>query len=140
MSKSACQTPCQLASCFFIFLTHFFFSSFPFLFFFFFFFALQKTCQSGNWCNVCMQIISASNWVEGKNLIFEVPCCSLFFFFLLLARIKTLFITYKMIFATPKFVEAMCARGLSQIVANIGNLNETNFSNPCKLVLDHTTI
>ena len=62
------------------------------------------------------------------------------FFFLMLARIKTLFITYKMIFATPKFVEAMCARGLSQIVANIGNLNETNFSNPCKLVLDHTTI
>ena len=62
------------------------------------------------------------------------------FFFLLLAWIKTLFITYKMIFATPKFVEAMCARGLSQIVANIGNLNETNYSNPCKLVLDHTTM
>ena len=80
MSKSACQTPCQLASCFFIFLTHSFFSSFPFLFFFFFF-VLHKTCQSGNWCNVCMQIISASNWVERKNLIFEVPCCSPFFFF-----------------------------------------------------------
>ena len=125
-----------------IMLLHLFNSFFLFFLsfsFFLFFFALHKTCQSGNWCNVCMQIISASNWVEGKNLIFEVPCCSPFFF-LMLARIKTLFITYKMIFATPKFVEAMCARGLSQIVANIGNLNETNFSNPCKLVLDHTTI
>ena len=126
-----------------IMLLHLFNSFFLFFLsfsFFLFFFAPHKTFQSGNWCNVCMQIISASNWVEGKNLIFEVPCCSPFFFFLMLARIKTLFITYKMIFATPKFVEAMCARGLSQIVANIGNLNETNFSNPCKLVLDHTTI
>ena len=138
MSKSACQTPCQLASCFFIFLTRSFFSSFPFLFFFFFFCTSQNLsvwklvqCVHANY--LCIKL----GWREESDfwssLLFT-------FFFLMLARIKTLFITYKMIFATPKFVEAMCARGLSQIVANIGNLNETNFSNPCKLVLDHTTI
>ena len=138
MSKSACQTPCQLASCFFIFLTRSFFSSFPFLFFVFFFCTSQNLsvwklvqCVHANY--LCIKL----GWREESDfwssLLFT-------FFFLMLARIKTLFITYKMIFATPKFVEAMCARGLSQIVANIGNLNETNFSNPCKLVLDHTTI
>ena len=139
MSKSACQTPCQLASCFFIFLTHFFFSSFPFLFFFFFFCTSQNLsvwklvqCVHANY--LCIKL----GWREESD--FWSSLLFTFFFFLLLARIKTLFITYKMIFATPKFVEAMCARGLSQIVANIGNLNETNFSNPCKLVLDHTTI
>ena len=36
------------------------------------------------------------------------------------------------------FVEAMCARGSSEMVAHIDKLNETNFSNPCQLVLDHT--
>ena len=35
------------------------------------------------------------------------------------------------------FLEAMCAMGSSEMVANIDNLNETNFSNPCQLVLDH---
>ena len=68
-------------------------------------FLLHKTCQPGNWCNVCMQIISASKWVEGKNLIQKFLVFHLFFFFfffLLLAQIKSLFITYKMIFATPK--------------------------------------
>ena len=138
MSKSACQTPCQLASCFFIFLTRSFFSSFPFLFFLFF-------CTSQNlsvWrlvqCVHANYLCIKLGWREESD--FWSSLLFTFFFFLLLAWIKTLFITYKMIFATPKFVEAMCARGLSQIVANIGNLNETNYSNPCKLVLDHTTM
>ena len=138
MSKSACQTPCQLASCFFIFLTRSFFPSFPFHFFLFF-------CTSQNlsvWrlvqCVHANYLCIKLGWREKSD--FWSSLLFTFFFFLLLAWIKTLFITYKMIFATPKFVEAMCARGLSQIVANIGNLNETNFSNPCKLVLDHTTM
>ena len=138
MSKSACQTPCQLASCFFIFLTRSFFSSFPFLFFLFF-------CTSQNlsvWrlvqCVHANYLCIKLGWREESD--FWSSLLFTFFFFLLLAWIKTLFITYKIIFATPKFVEAMCARGLSQIVANIGNLNETNYSNPCKLVLDHTTM
>ena len=114
-----------------------FFLSFSFLFFFF--------CTSQNlsvWklvqCVHANYLCIKLGWREESD--FWSSLLFTFFFFLLLARIKTLFITYKMIFATPKFVEAMCARGLSQIVANIGNLNETNFSNPCKLVLDHTTI
>ena len=113
-----------------------FFLSFAFFLFFFCTsqnFSVWKLVQCVHANYLCIKL----GWKEESDfwssLLFT-------FFFLLLAWIKTLFITYKMIFATPKFVEAMCARGLSQIVANIGNLNETNFSNPCKLVLDHTTM
>ena len=138
MSKSACQTPCQLASCFFIFLTHSFFSSFPFFFsFFFLYFTKLVSLEIGAMCACKLSLHQIG--LKGRIWFLKFLVVHLFFF-LLLAWIKTLFITYKMIFATPKFVEAMCARGLSQIVANIGNLNETNFSNPCKLVLDHTTM
>ena len=120
------------------------FNSF-FLFFLSFSFFLFFFCTSQNlsvWklvqCVHANYLCIKLGWKEESD--FWSSLLFTFFFFLLLAWIKTLFITYKMIFATPKFVEAMCARGLSQIVANIGNLNETNFSNPCKLVLDHTTM
>ena len=120
------------------------FNSF-FLFFLSFAFFLFFFCTSQNlsvWklvqCVHANYLCIKLGWKEESD--FWSSLLFTFFFFLLLAWIKTLFITYKMIFATPKFVEAMCARGLSQIVANIGNLNETNFSNPCKLVLDHTTM
>ena len=137
MSKSACQTPCQLASCFFIFLTHSFFSFLSFSFFLnFLHFTKLVSLEIGAMCACKLSL----HQIGLKGRIWFLKFLVVHLFFLLLARIKTLFITYKMIFATPKFVEAMCARGLSQIVANIGNLNETNFSNPCKLVLDHTTI
>ena len=116
-----------------------------FLFFLSFAFFLFFFCTSQNlsvWklvqCVHANYLCIKLGWKEESD--FWSSLLFTFFFFLLLAWIKTLFITYKMIFATPKFVEAMCARGLSQIVANIGNLNETNFSNPCKLVLDHTTM
>ena len=136
MSKSACQTPCQLASCFFIFLTHSFFSFLSFSFFLIFLhFTKLVSLEIGAMCACKLSL----HQIGLKGRIWFLKFL-VHLFFLLLARIKTIFITYKMIFATPKFVEAMCARGLSQIVANIGNLNETNFSNPCKLVLDHTTI
>ena len=114
-----------------------FFLSFSFFSFFFCTsqnFSVWKLVQCVHANYLCIKL----GWREESD--FWSSLLFTFFFFLMLARIKTLFITYKMIFATPKFVEAMCARGLSQIVANIGNLNETNFSNPCKLVLDHTTI
>ena len=137
MSKSACQTPCQLASCFFIFLTHSFFSFLSFSFFLnFLHFTKLVSLEIGAMCACKLSL----HQIGLKGRIWFLKFLVVHLFFLLLARIKTLFITYKMIFATPKFVEAMCARGLSQIVANIGNLNETNFSNPCKLVLDHTTM
>ena len=137
MSKSACQTPCQLASCFFIFLTHSFFSFLSFSFFLnFLHFTKLVSLEIGAMCACRLSL----HQIGLKGRIWFLKFLVVHLFFLLLARIKTLFITYKMIFATPKFVEAMCARGLSQIVANIGNLNETNFSNPCKLVLDHTTM
>ena len=136
MSKSACQTPCQLASCFFIFLTHSFFSFLSFSFFLIFLhFTKLVSLEIGAMCACKLSL----HQIGLKGRIWFLKFL-VHLFFLLLARIKTIFITYKMIFATPKFVEAMCARGLSQIVANIGNLNETNFSNPCKLVLDHTTM
>ena len=136
MSKSACQTPCQLASCFFIFLTHSFFSFLSFSFFLIFLhFTKLVSLEIGAMCACKLSL----HQIGLKGRIWFLKFL-VHLFFLLLTRIKTIFITYKMIFATPKFVEAMCARGLSQIVANIGNLNETNFSNPCKLVLDHTTM
>ena len=104
MSKSACQTPCQLTSCFFIFLTHSHFSFLSFLS------NLKIFCTSQNlsaWklvqCVHANYLCIKMGWREESNL--EVHCFSpffLFLFFLLLAQIKSLFITYKMIFATPK--------------------------------------
>lgn len=43
------------------------------------FFVLFETCQHENLCNVSMQIISQSKWVEGKNLILKFLVCHLFF-------------------------------------------------------------
>lgn len=51
-----------------------------FLFLFpFDFFVLFETCQPENLCNVSMQIISPSKWVEGKNLVLKFLVCHLFF-------------------------------------------------------------
>ena len=62
---------------------------FPFLFFFF---VLHKTCEPGNWYNVCMQIISASKWLKGRIWFWSSLFFTFFslFIFLLLAQIKTL--------------------------------------------------
>ena len=56
-----------------------------FLFFFLWFsFVLHEICQTpatepGNYYNLCMQIISPSKWVEGKNLILKFPVFHPFF-------------------------------------------------------------
>ena len=55
-----------------IVLTHSYFFSFGFSF------VLHEICQTpatepGNYYNLCMQIISQSKWVEGKNLILKFP-------------------------------------------------------------------
>ena len=44
------------------------------------FFVLFETCQHENLCNVSMQIISPSKWVEGKNLILKFLVFHLFFY------------------------------------------------------------
>lgn len=55
-----------------------------FLFLFpFDFFVLFETCQPENLCNVSMQIISPSKWVEGKNLVLKFLVCHLFFLLML---------------------------------------------------------
>ena len=77
MSKSTCQSLCQIISCLIV-LTHSYFFSFRFSF------VLHEICQTpatepGNYYNLCMQIISPSKWVEGKNLILKFPVFHPFF-------------------------------------------------------------
>ena len=80
MSKSACQTPCQLTSCFFIFLTHSYFSFLSFFLFIYLFFCTSQNlsawklvqCVHANY--LCIKM----GWREESNL--EVPCFSPFFF------------------------------------------------------------
>ena len=79
---------------------------FPFLFFFFFFFCSSQNLSAWKLVQCVHAIISASKWAEGKNLILKFLVFHLFFFFFFFflrqARIKYLFITYKIIFETPK--------------------------------------
>ena len=76
---------------------------FPFLFFsffFFLFFTKLVSLEIGAMCacnNLCIKMSCRENLIL-KFLVFHL----FFFFFLLQARIKSLFITYKIIFETPK--------------------------------------
>ena len=80
MSKSACQTPCQLTLCFFIFLTHSYFSFLSFYLFIYLFICTSQNlsawklvqCVHANY--LCIKM----GWREESNL--EVPCFFTFFF------------------------------------------------------------